>query len=943
MKCKRVLSALLCLLLSLSLSAPGRAAAPEAEEPDAEKTYIVRKTEDEDSGDALLLSDPCPFEVVDGADLAPLLASDEVVWYEEDMEVELLEGDGSPWYSAETWQLQLIQAELGFGMEATGQGIRVGLVDSGVSPHPALAHCLAEGWNYVDGSGDTTDSVGHGTSVCSLIAGKGADGMLGVAPGVTVVPLKCFAGTTAKVSLICQAIYDAVDKYGCDVINMSLGLTNPSEALKEAVSYAAGKGAVLVAAAGNGGSAVTYYPGGFDEVIGVGAVDSSGEWYGRSNHNSSVFLTAPGVGLRCADWRGGYTSRTGTSFATPLVAGATAVLKGLDSGLGLAEIQGLLSASATDKGTEGYDAYYGWGVLNVRRCLEQMLGKGDCYILPAASARVYNDTGEALDCLCIAGTRDEEGNILSVSVTPLTLPSEQAVETDLSPWQSTLYLCERESLRPLAAPREIAGEPPAGSAGEGRPFTVTCDAVLSGSDYLLLAVACSDEGGVYEIGSDTVFYAAQKTAEDTSLSFSGEIHSGSGCAFLLGGRFEGDGAASPAFRTVGTLPAEAAEEPRGELTSLSLTVEGETGAAVALTDKTAVSSSVPVLTALYEESGQSVAVTGAQWSWEPETAPEGISYGPDGRITVTPAFSAEEAVIRLKARFSGAESNEVVFTVTKAPAVLSEIVLDPAGEILGVPDSGRSAVALDQYGQPLTAGIVWSVLPEASGVAIHPDTGALTVAAEAAAGEYTVRAVAGEAEQALVITVARKDAPAVAPELKQVQASAGDGSVTVSWDIEDHGFHILSIQVRVKNGEPVTLDPSAASHTFTGLVNGRTYTFQVSAEYEAVSTEMTEPAVTQAVSISAAPVASGGGSGDSGSGDSGDDGSGDSGDDASGNSGGAVSGGGSGSGSSGGTVSGGGSGSGSSGGIVSGGGGGTYAGGSGRSGGGGGGGGGRGR
>ena len=114
-------------------------------------------------------------------------------------------------------------------------------------------------------------------------------------PKVRLVPLKCFDDKTTNVSVICKAIYGAVDDFGCDVINMSFGLMEDSIALKEAIDYAAGKGVIIVAAVGNDGTEELCYPAAYDNVIGVGSVDKNEGVSSVSQHNKSVFITAPGV------------------------------------------------------------------------------------------------------------------------------------------------------------------------------------------------------------------------------------------------------------------------------------------------------------------------------------------------------------------------------------------------------------------------------------------------------------------------------------------------------------------------------------------------------------------------------------------------------------------------------------------------------------------------
>ncbi len=298
-------------------------------------------------------------------------------WYEEDGYAVLLDEEPR-YYEDIQWNLDMIGAEETFRQAYLGQGVRVGVLDSGINPHPDLAANLAPGHNYAEGASDpedTADAFGHGTRVAGLISGAGDHGYIGAAPRATLVPLKVTDGKSVRISVICRAIYGGVDDYDCDVLNLSLGVTSEYQSLQEAVDYAEAHNVVVVSAVGNGGNTAVYYPARYDSVIGVGSVDASGRIYYRSNHNDSVFLTAPGAEVRSTAAAGGYMLCTGTSFAVPQVTAASAVLLGMDRELTPGEIRELLADTASDRGTEGYDEYYGYGVLNLAGCAEALAAR----------------------------------------------------------------------------------------------------------------------------------------------------------------------------------------------------------------------------------------------------------------------------------------------------------------------------------------------------------------------------------------------------------------------------------------------------------------------------------------------------------------------------------------------------------------------------------------
>ena len=310
------------------------------------------------------------------SELQALLRDGVVEWYEEDSIVTLMDA-ASEDYSDRKWDLAAINVTPAHRNGFKGQGVRVAVIDSGVNPHDDLADNLHEGYNYLDQTTDVTDNIGHGTFVSGLIAAvENGVGIDGVAPQATIVPLKCFdTGAQTKTSQICMAIYDAVEIYHCDVINMSFGLQENPKALKMAVDDAASHGVLMVASTGNDGAATLYYPAAYDCVIGVGAVNKNGTVASFSQRNESVFVSAPGAAIWSISAADGYESRSGTSFAAPLVSGMLAVLKSVDPQLATERAKEILSQSADDCGDEGYDILYGYGTINVARAVSLLCGE----------------------------------------------------------------------------------------------------------------------------------------------------------------------------------------------------------------------------------------------------------------------------------------------------------------------------------------------------------------------------------------------------------------------------------------------------------------------------------------------------------------------------------------------------------------------------------------
>lgn len=268
-----------------------------------------------------------------------------------------------------------------------GAGAVVAIIDTGVdASHPDLAGRVLPGRDFSGaGTPATVDRVGHGTQVASLVAGNGT-GMAGVAPGASILPLKVFRDSAAGFSMsgYVSAIRYAADQ-GADVINISLGCGGStscfSQAELDALAYAAGRGVVIVAAAGNGdrngngmdndGATTPDFPSGYD-LPGLVSVTSStrfGDWSTWANYGrTTVDLAAPGEGILVAAPSGSYRSVTGTSFAAPLVAGAAALVAAANPEATVDDVRSRLLTSAVPSGSLRARSVTG-GILNANAAM----------------------------------------------------------------------------------------------------------------------------------------------------------------------------------------------------------------------------------------------------------------------------------------------------------------------------------------------------------------------------------------------------------------------------------------------------------------------------------------------------------------------------------------------------------------------------------------------
>jgi len=176
---------------------------------------------------------------------------------------------------------------------------------------------------FIDGA-----AYGHGTMVAGLVHR--------IAPGAMLVPIRAFHNDgNGTIADVIQAIYYAADTAKVDVITMSFSSPADSDDLKAAIAHAQSKGVICVASVSNSGRGTLVYPAAENGVIGIAATDYADFKASFSDYGDDVALAAPGVNItstfpRSADHRDHWAMASGTSFSTPMVAGAVALMKTLN-------------------------------------------------------------------------------------------------------------------------------------------------------------------------------------------------------------------------------------------------------------------------------------------------------------------------------------------------------------------------------------------------------------------------------------------------------------------------------------------------------------------------------------------------------------------------------------------------------------------------------------
>lgn len=312
-----------------------------------------------------------------------------------------------------------------------GRGITIAVLDTGVAADSTFGNgrlaALDIGLGTTPGTGSED---GHGTAVAALAAGAMKDAG-GTAPAANLLSIRVTdENSVSDLFTLSRAIVAATDA-GAKIINVSLGGYATAPLLDAAIAYATGRGAAIVAAAGNDQAAQLAWPAADTRVVSVGAVDKAEQQVSFSNSGPQLQLTAPGYGVQTAWLNGQRVYVDGTSASTPIVSGAIAALMSQNPNLTAVQAAELLRRTANDAGAPGSDPAYGSGILN----LATALNSGNANYIDTAVASHYYDAANNQMQFVIQNRsgRTVTGMSLSVAVGTTTqtqtVPSLSAGET----------------------------------------------------------------------------------------------------------------------------------------------------------------------------------------------------------------------------------------------------------------------------------------------------------------------------------------------------------------------------------------------------------------------------------------------------------------------------------------------------------------------------------
>ena len=265
--------------------------------------------------------------------------------------------------------------------DSSAGNTKVCIIDTGyTSSHEDLQSSNVTGFAFSGHGNWYSDGNGHGTHVAgTMLALNNNSGVVGVIgsgqAGVHIVKIFNDAGNWTYASDLVQAI-QSCQTAGAKVVNMSLGGGSSNQTENTAMTNFYNSGMLLIAAAGNDGNTSLSYPASYNAVVSVAAVNSSGNLASFSQRNAQVELAGPGVSVSSTWNNGGYNSISGTSMASPHVAGVAALVWSNHPQCTAAQIRSALANTAEDRGSSGRDTSYGWGIVKAKAAHDYLTNNG---------------------------------------------------------------------------------------------------------------------------------------------------------------------------------------------------------------------------------------------------------------------------------------------------------------------------------------------------------------------------------------------------------------------------------------------------------------------------------------------------------------------------------------------------------------------------------------
>ncbi|WP_328203974.1 S8 family peptidase [Brevibacillus nitrificans] len=293
---------------------------------------------------------------------------DEIEFAEPNYRFKAFATSNDPYFASYQYGPQTIQAPSAWDVTQGSAAVKIAVVDTGVQlDHPELQSKIIQGYDYVNNDANPMDGNGHGTHVAGIASAvtNNAYGIAGVCPLASILPVRVLddSGSGDLLNVARGIIFAAAQ--GAQVINLSLGSPATSSTLQSAIDYAWRSGAVIVAAAGNDGSVVPSYPANYPNVISVASTNANDVKSGFSNYGRWVDVAAPGENILSTYPGSYYAYLSGTSMASPHVAGLAALLA--SQGKTNVQIQSVIQT--TSDPIPGTGTFWKFGRVNAARAV----------------------------------------------------------------------------------------------------------------------------------------------------------------------------------------------------------------------------------------------------------------------------------------------------------------------------------------------------------------------------------------------------------------------------------------------------------------------------------------------------------------------------------------------------------------------------------------------
>jgi len=380
-----------------------------------------------------------------------------------------------PYYTSQ-WHLPVMGAPAAWTY-SSGKGIAVAVCDSGVdAAHPDILGQVINGINTVDGTTNTADLNGHGTKVAGVIAALANNGVgvASVAPGAGILAMRITNSSdgSAYFSDMAECVTYAAD-HGARVANLSYSGAAGSSTVASAASYMRSRiNGVVVVAAANNGTELTYAND--PNLFVAAATDSTDTRASYSNYGNFIDIAAPGSGIYTTLSGGGYGAVSGTSFATPNTAAVVAIVMSANPTLTTTDVTSIITNTAKDLGTAGWDKYYGWGRVDADASA-QMAATVVTSDHAAPSVAVANPgTGETVkDVVTVDVRADDDFGVISVDL--LVDGSLVATDTQEDPTIPYLYKFAWDSTEATDGTHRLkaVARDASGNVGSAQEVTVT--------------------------------------------------------------------------------------------------------------------------------------------------------------------------------------------------------------------------------------------------------------------------------------------------------------------------------------------------------------------------------------------------------------------------------------------------------------------------------------